>query len=190
MNMLKLRYSEAERRLLLDIALESIHYGASSGRPLDVNPKRYSTTLQEHRATFVTLHKQGELRGCIGTLEPYQALICDVAEQAYQAAFADPRFPPVVAFEIEQLELHIAILTPPEPLHFTSEDDILNQLQPGIDGLIVEEGRHRGTFLPSVWTSLPNPEDFWRHLKQKAHLPPDHWSNQLRVWRYQTVDVH
>ena len=189
MSVLKARYSESERRLLLDIARASIQHGASSGRLLDVNPKRYPITLQEHRASFVTLHKQGELRGCIGTLEPYQPLVCDVAEQAYQAAFADPRFPPVVALEIDYLELHIAVLTPPEPLHFTCEDDILNQLQPGIDGLIVEAGRQRGTFLPSVWESLPEPEDFWRQLKQKAHLAPDYWSDKLRVWRYQTEEL-
>ena len=174
---------------MLATAVASIRHGANSGRRLSVEPKHYPSALQEHRATFVTLHKAGELRGCIGTLEPYQALICDVAEHAHQAAFADPRFPPVVSVEVEQLTIHVAVLSPPERLHFGSEQDLLRQLRPNIDGLILQEGRQRGTFLPAVWESLPEPEDFWRHLKQKAHLPMDYWSDTLQVWRYYTEEI-
>ena len=183
------RYTAAEKRLLLDTAMASIQHGACSGRRLSVEPKNYPSALQQHRATFVTLHKAGELRGCIGTLEPYQPLISDVAEHAHHAAFADPRFPPVVSVEVEQLSIHVAVLSPPQRLHFDTEQELLDQLQPNIDGLIVQEGRQRGTFLPAVWESLPDPADFWRHLKQKAQLPRDYWSKSLQVWRYHTEDI-
>ena len=129
---------QPQREYKLRTALDSIRHGASRGRRLSVEAKHYPSALQEHRATFVTLHKAGELRGCIGTLEPYQPLICDVAEHAHQAAFADPRFPPVVRVEVEQLSIHVAVLSPPERLHFDSEQDLLKQLKPHIDGLILQ----------------------------------------------------
>ncbi|MEJ2427194.1 MAG: AmmeMemoRadiSam system protein A, partial [Candidatus Thiodiazotropha sp.] len=88
--------------------------------------------------------------------------------------------------ELHHLELHISILTPSEPMLFESEEDLLRQIRPGIDGLILQEGRHRGTFLPSVWESLPDARDFLTHLKQKAGLPSHYWSDNLEVYRYET----
>lgn len=188
--MAKAIYSEQERQVLLEAALQSIQHGINNGRPLIVEASEYLPNLREHRATFVTLYKDDELRGCIGTLEPYQALICDVAEQAYRAAFNDPRFPPVVAPELDAISIHIAVLGLPERLHFSSEQELIAQLEPGVDGLIVQDGDRRGTFLPAVWQSLPKPENFWQQLKRKAHLSPDYWSNTLQVWRYRTEDIH
>ena len=138
------------------------------------------------RATFVTLNKFGELRGCIGHLEAIQPLIADVAENAFNAAFRDPRFQPVTASEFGDLEVHISVLSPPEPMVFTSEADLLRQIRPGIDGLILEDGAYRGTFLPSVWEQLPDPAQFLAHLKMKAGLPPNYWSDTLKVSRYTT----
>jgi AmmeMemoRadiSam system protein A len=177
---------ESDRRLLLELARASIGYGLTHHCPKPVDPADYSPTLRAPRAAFVTLNRQGQLRGCIGHLEASQALVRDVADNAYAAAFRDPRFPPVTAAELEDLEVHISVLSPPEPLPVASEADLLEQMRPGIDGLILEEGRHRGTFLPSVWESLPAPEQFLAHLKLKAGLSPDYWSDGIRVARYTT----
>jgi len=174
------------RETLLEVAEASIREGLHTGHALPLHPEEYPAELRAVRATFVTLHKAGELRGCIGSLEAYQPLVANVAHNAYAAAFSDPRFPPLAAEEYPLLTLDIAILSPPEPLAFSSEQELLRQLRPGIDGLILEERNHRGTFLPSVWETLPTPEAFLRQLKMKAWLPPEHWSDTLRVSRYTT----
>lgn len=110
----------------------------------------------------------------------------DVAENAFASAFRDPRFPPLAHFELADLIIEISVLGPSQPLSFTSEEELLRIIEPGRDGLILEDGTARGTFLPTVWESLPHPRDFLRHLKQKAGLGPDHWSEQIRVRRYRT----
>lgn len=142
--------------------------------------------LQAERASYVTLEQQGQLRGCIGHLEAVTALACDVAENAYAAAFRDPRFSPVSAQELDGLQIKISVLTPPEPIAFSTETELLEAIEPGIDGLILSDGTRRGTFLPSVWSQLPTREGFLRHLKQKAGLAPNHWSPRIRVERYRT----
>jgi AmmeMemoRadiSam system protein A len=177
---------ETERRLLLDLARSSIRYGLAHHCPQPVDPADYPPALRAPRAVFVTLNRRGQLRGCIGHLEASQPLVRDVADNAYAAAFGDPRFPPLAATELDDLEIHISVLSPPEPLPVVSEADLLRQMRPGVDGLILEEGRHRGTFLPSVWESLPLPEQFLAHLKLKAGLLPDYWSEDLRLARYTT----
>lgn len=169
---------------LLELAKSSIQHGLQTGSPLKIHLDEYPAELTERRATFVTLQIHHQLRGCIGTLEAYRPLAEDIAENAYAAAFRDPRFPPLQADELDELEIHLSLLTPAEPVSFSSEQDLLAQLQPGIDGLILEEGFHRGTFLPSVWEQLPKPEQFLRHLKQKAGLPSDYWSKNIRIYRY------
>jgi AmmeMemoRadiSam system protein A len=179
-------YSVTDRRRLLDLALASIHHGLERHLPLPVRLDDYPEPLREPRATFVTLERSGQLRGCIGHLEAVQPLVQDVAENAWSAAFRDPRFAPLTAAELTGLELHISVLTPPRPLSFSSEADLLQQIRPGLDGLILEDGLARGTFLPAVWESLPRVEEFWRALKRKAGLPPEHWSPRLRVSRYET----
>jgi AmmeMemoRadiSam system protein A len=113
-------------------------------------------------------------------------LIVDVAENAFSAAFRDPRFTPVGPNELDDLTVHISVLSKPEPITFANEDELLQQLRPGIDGLILRDGRNRGTFLPSVWESLPQPGEFLTHLKTKAGLPPNHWSDAIEVERYTT----
>ena len=175
-----------DRQTLLNLARESIQSGLTHGQPLAVKKQTYSTELQQPRASFVTLHKHGELRRCIGSLEAHQALVDDIASNAFNAAFRDPRFPPLQANEFDQLHIHIEILTPPEPIQFSSEQELLDQLQLGKDGLLLSEGLHRGTFLPTVWESLPRPEQFLFHLKNKAGLPGDYWSDNIKVQRYHT----
>jgi uncharacterized protein len=178
--------SPTDRATLLDLARRSMAHGLDLGTPSPVDPADYPESLQARRAAFVTLHLHGELRGCIGHLEAVQPLVRDVAENAYAAAFRDPRFPPLSRQELPALAVHISVLTPPEPMTFASEADLLAQIRPGIDGLILTEGRARGTFLPSVWESLAEPRDFLNHLKRKAGLPANHWSDWVRVERYTT----
>ncbi|TCK18812.1 uncharacterized protein (TIGR00296 family)/AmmeMemoRadiSam system protein A [Thiogranum longum] len=178
--------TETQRRQLIDIARESLHHGLMHGSPLQVDTNSLDATLSAPGASFVTLHRHGQLRGCIGSLEPYQALAADVAHNAFSAAFRDPRFPPLDQSEVDDLALEVSVLGTPEEITFSSEQDLLNQLRPGTDGLILEENGRRGTFLPSVWESLPQPEEFLRQLKLKAGLPADYWSDTIRVWRYST----
>ena len=140
--------------------------------------------LQEERATFVTLTLGGNLRGCIGMLEACRPLAEDVVANACAAAFEDPRFNPLSKEEFENLEIHISVLSPPEEMQFSSEEDLLAQIRPGVDGLILQEGGRRGTFLPSVWEELPRAELFLMHLKMKAGLSNTYWSDTLRVFRY------
>ena len=178
--------SSKARETLLDIARRSIRHGLDRGTPLPVKPEDFEPPLRAVRASFVTLNRQGMLRGCIGHLEATLPLVEDVAENAFSAAFRDPRFPPLGDNEYDGLELHISVLTPAEPLSCESESDLLRQMRPFQDGLILEEGLQRGTFLPSVWEQLPDPHDFLRHLKLKAGMPVDYWSAKLRVYRYET----
>jgi AmmeMemoRadiSam system protein A len=178
--------NKEHQQRLLDLAKNSIQHGLQTGRPLKINLADFPAELTESRATFVTLQKHHQLRGCIGMLEAVRPLAEDIAENAFLAAFKDPRFPPLADDEFGELEIHLSILTPAEPVLFTSEQNLITQLQPGIDGLILEEGRRRGTFLPSVWEQLPEPEEFLRHLKQKAGLAADYWSENIRIYRYRT----
>ncbi len=175
-----------ERHTLLTVARHSIQHALEHGSPLPVTLSRYPESLRVKRATFVTLKQGEQLRGCIGTLVAIRPLVEDVAQNAYAAAFSDPRFPPLSPAELESLRIEISVLSPPEPMTFSSEADLLRQLRPGVDGLILEEDGYRGTFLPSVWESLPRPEQFLQHLKLKAGLPSDYWSGTLRVQRYTT----
>jgi hypothetical protein len=176
----------SQRRTLLELARASIAHGLTHGCPIKADPSRYAGDLQAERAAFVTLEKRGQLRGCIGHLEAIQPLVLDVAENAFAAAFRDPRFPPLTRPELEELAIEISVLSVALPLSFTSEEELLALLEPGRDGLILEAGAARGTFLPSVWESLPEPRDFLRHLKVKAGLRPDDWSDDIRVRRYRT----
>ncbi len=178
--------SELHRTTLLDTARRSIRHGLAHGRALQVDPSAYHQPLAANGASFVTLQRRGTLRGCIGTLEAFRPLICDVAENAFAAAFRDPRFPPVREDELDDITLDISVLGKPEALEFRSRQDLLQQIRPGVDGLILQDGPNRGTFLPSVWESLPEREEFLRQLNVKAGLPPGHWSDTLRVWRYTT----
>lgn len=182
----KQQLSEQARKTLLKTAWDSIRYGLQHGRALKVQAADYPPELRDPRASFVTLQRHGRLRGCIGHLEPLAPLVEDVADNAYAAAFQDPRFPSMRELELEGLDIHISVLSPATPMQFTSEADLVSQLQPGIDGLILQDGINRGTFLPSVWESLPDPADFLRHLKLKAGLSPVHWSDHLQVSRYKT----
>lgn len=177
-------FTQKEKIQLLELAKRSIEHGLKSHRPIPINLNEYSKSLIEERASFVTLEINGQLRGCIGSLIAHQPLVIDIAHNAFAAAFSDPRFPPLTAKELQELEIHLSILSKPEPMQFTSEEDLLQQLRPGVDGLILTEDGMRGTFLPAVWEQLPEPADFLDNLKQKAGLPANYWSETIQIERY------
>lgn len=171
---------------LLAIAERSIAHGLKQHAPYTPDAEQLANPIKEDGACFVTLHKAGELRGCIGSLEAQRPLYQDVAENAYAAAFRDPRFPPLREQEWSQLTLDISILLPASPIDAVDEEALLEQLRPGVDGLILQQGSRRATFLPSVWEMVPKPQEFLAHLKMKAGFSIDHWSEQMRFYRYET----
>lgn len=179
----------AERDTLLSLARQSIEHGLQHGTTAKIDLAQYSPRLKQPGACFVTLLLNNELRGCIGSLTAHCPLANDVVHNAFAAAFQDPRFPPLTPKEFSRSRIHLSILTPAQPLQFAAEDELLRQIRPGIDGLILEDNGHRGTFLPSVWEQLPTTIEFWRHLKRKAGLPESYWSSTLRVQRYETLTL-
>lgn len=174
-----------EEQQLLDLAGAAIEH-AVRGETLSVDLSRYTPGMRRQAASFVTLRRGGELRGCIGGLTAKQALVLDVVENAVGAALRDPRFFPVGPAELIGLHIHISVLSALVPLRFGSEAELLGQVRPGIDGLLLEVGVCRSTFLPSVWDTLSDPREFLRELKRKAGLPGDYWSTSVRVSRYTT----
>ncbi len=184
--MSSIKLSSEDQQACLQVAHDSIRHGLQQGSQLHVNTHNYSRDLQQELASFVTLHKDSQLRGCIGALEAYQPLINDIAEHAFAAAFRDPRFPALTQDEYEQLDIEISVLGKPEQMSFASEEDLLQQIQPEIDGLILEADHHRGTFLPSVWEQLPDKKEFLKHLKMKAGLPANWWDGSVKISRYET----
>ena len=184
--MLSIKLSKDDQQSCLQVARQSIKHGLEVGGALEVNTSHYSSNLQQNFASFVTLYKKGALRGCIGALQANQPLINDISEHAYAAAFQDPRFPALVNDEYDQLEIKISVLGKPEKVSFISEEDLLQQIRPNIDGLILEHGYNRGTFLPSVWEQLPDKKDFLNHLKVKAGFTFDWWDDAVKISCYET----
>jgi AmmeMemoRadiSam system protein A len=176
----------SEQAQLLHVAAQSVLHGLRFGDPLRVELNVLPARLTEPGACFVTLHDGDELRGCVGTLEPHHPLAQQVANSAYDSAFRDLRLPPVDESELERLTVDVSVLSPLTDLIALTERDLLGQLRPGIDGIVVGEGERQATFLPKVWEAFDLPFDFIEHLKRKAGLPPRYWSPTLR-WRRYTV---
>ena len=171
------------------VARESIEQGLREGRPLRPDPEDFPHQVREPGASFVTLRHRNELRGCTGSVVPFQPLVCDVARNAWRSAFADPRFSALTEPELPGLRVSVAVLSALEPLPAASERDLLGALRPGVDGLVLEEKGRSATFRPAVWKSLPEPYQFLEQLRAKAGLPAGYWSPSLRFRRYTTLDA-
>jgi AmmeMemoRadiSam system protein B/AmmeMemoRadiSam system protein A len=156
---------------------------ARLGQPTQPEPAH--PALTKPGATFVTLTQNGNLRGCIGSLQAHRPLDQDVRANAVAAAFSDPRFPPLKAEELARTRVEVSLLTAPQPMTFSDEADALRQLRPNVDGVIFIAGQKRSTFLPQVWEQLPQARQFMAHLKQKAGLPTDYWSSEVQLQRYE-----
>ncbi|MCB1864884.1 MAG: AmmeMemoRadiSam system protein A [Chromatiales bacterium] len=178
----------AQRRAVYAIALDSLR-AAVTGRPRVLHADDTPAGLERRGAAFVTLHRHGMLRGCIGTVDAYRPLAEDIAANAAAAALRDPRFPALRPAELDDLELEVAVLSEPTPLTFATENDLLGQLRPGQDGLVIECAGRRATFLPSVWEQLPESADFLAALKRKAGLDAGTACKGLSAWVYSVESV-
>ncbi|HYB08940.1 MAG TPA: AmmeMemoRadiSam system protein A [Alphaproteobacteria bacterium] len=176
-------------RALLSLARASIAWRLRAGSSLALDPAHYADEIQVNRAAFATLKKNGELRGCVGTMNAWRPLVTDVAENAAAAALEDRRFPPVVVAELPALEIAISILTAPSPIQAGTEAELIAQLRPGIDGLILRDSKHHALFLPQVWTQLDDPQAFLAHLKAKAGLAEEYWSPALTFERFTSHSI-
>jgi AmmeMemoRadiSam system protein A len=168
-------------RMLVAIAREAIEAEPSA----QYGPLEWQEEwLRATGASFVTLRDAGELRGCIGTVDPHRALGDDVAHNAHAAAYRDPRFPPVRTAQRAGLEVEVSVLSPRAPIAAPTEAELAAVLRPGVDGIVLEYEGHRATFLPQVWESLPDPIDFLAELRRKARLPARFWHPRMQVSRY------
>jgi len=182
------KISKSDGILLLELARESILHGfkKNENRLKFLKNRVSSMILKENRGTFVTLHKNRKLRGCIGNIEPVKNIFQGVKDNAKHAAFSDTRFTPLSQKELAETVIEVSILTQPENLDYNDNHDLLKKLKPGIDGVIIKKKHHSATFLPQVWEQLKDPEIFLKHLCTKAGLPQDEWkSGALGVATYQ-----
>ncbi len=170
--------------VLLALARASIRHGLDRGEPLAVDPAAYPAALRDPAASFVTLRLDGDLRGCIGKARGQGPLVADVADNAFAAAFRDPRFEPLREDEFARTAISVSVLGAPEPIAAENEDALCAALRPGIDGLILKHPAGQALFLPAVWEMLPEPRDFVAHLKAKAGLDPRDWPPGLRAERF------
>ncbi|MCP4540380.1 MAG: AmmeMemoRadiSam system protein A [Chloroflexi bacterium] len=178
--------SDMDRQYLLKLAREAITYRLQGEELPPVDPEALPESLSHNGACFVTLTKRGELQGCIGSLEPRRLLVEDVRANAISAAFHDPRFPPMQEAELDTIRVELSILGTPEPLSYDGPDDLITQLRPGIDGVVLESGWNRATFLPQVWDKLSDPHQFLGQLCRKANLSADAYRKPgLNVYVYQ-----
>ncbi|MCP3955834.1 MAG: AmmeMemoRadiSam system protein A [Desulfobacterales bacterium] len=156
----------------------------------DSNPPKKNVAIENNifykkRGVFVTLHKDGCLRGCIGTLEPVKSIVDGIKDNSLNAAFQDPRFSPLKLNELNEINIEVSILTKPKKLEYTNSKDLLSKLKPNIHGVIIKYNKHKATFLPQVWDQLPDTKDFLSHICQKAGLVSDEWEKgKLEVLTY------
>lgn len=178
--------TEEEGKMLLDVARKTIQAALFAEKGAEAEDTALPPIFHEPRGTFVTLTIDGNLRGCIGHIQPQEPLIDGIRANAMNAAFRDPRFRPLTEEEWPKVAIEISILTEPQSLPYSNEADLLQRLRPGVDGVILKKGYQQSTFLPQVWEQLPNPSEFLAHLCLKAGLPADAWKQgDLDVSTYQ-----
>jgi len=174
---------------LLLLASKSIEYGLIHGHPIKISINHHPKPIQKKGASFITLKQANQLRGCIGSPIANHPLVMDVINNAYKAAFNDPRFKILQKQEFEKTSISISILSPPSKIKINSEDDLLANLRPFVDGLIIRDLGKQSLFLPSVWQQLQNPEDFLLRLKLKAGLTGEHWSKTFSAERFTAEEI-
>lgn len=176
-------------RTLLNLARATLikELNADQSRiPADLEQRLQDPALDQKLGTFVTLHLNNNLRGCIGSLEATEPLRENVQKNALNAAFRDPRFPSLGLNELPEVDIEISVLTSPTPFKYSSPQDLVNKLRPGVDGVILKKGMAQSTFLPQVWDQLPQPEAFLSNLCLKAGLPAEDWKRgEVQVFTYQ-----
>ena len=183
--------TQPDQKTLLSIARDALESSVRREKLPEIKISDLSQTLIAEGASFVTLTKDGFLRGCIGTLEAYQPLAKDVQGHAVAAALQDPRFPPVQPLECPLIEIEVSVLTPKVPLDYEDDLDLINKIKPGIDGVVLQNDFRKATFLPQVWEKLPTHEDFLTHLCLKMGARGNLWREKpLKVFLYQVQEFH
>jgi len=171
-----------EQEILLEIARQALETRVRDQALPNIDLETLPPPLRELGASFVTLTKRGKLRGCIGTLEASQALAYDVQSRAVATAFQDFRFPSVTPNELSAIKVEVSRLTVPQPLEYETPEELLEKLHPGVDGVVLQDGMRRATFLPQVWDQLPETEQFLNRLCYKMGAP-------MNTWREKKLDV-
>jgi len=183
--------NEEERSILLRLARQALEAGVCNQALIPLDLEALPASLREAGATFVTLTRGGELRGCVGALEAYQPLAQDVREHAIAAALQDFRFPPVEPNELPEIAIEVSRLTPPQKLEYERPEDLPSLLRPGIDGVVLRDGLRRATFLPQVWEKIPDPSAFLGNLCWKMGADANFWRyKKLQVYLYQVEEFH
>jgi len=182
------KLNQKEKKLLLSLSRQTLEGYFCVEEKLKVDEKSLSNKLLEKRATFVTLFKNGELRGCIGNILPKFPLFKDVINNSLSAAFSDPRFPQLAQEELGKIKIEISILTIPKRIIYNDCNDLLKKIKPEIHGIILQSGFFQATFLPDVWTQLPKKEDFLTNLSLKAGLAPNAWKNPEAEFFFYTTE--
>jgi AmmeMemoRadiSam system protein A/AmmeMemoRadiSam system protein B len=181
-------FSMEEKGYLLKLARATLTAAVSGGesRPSPDRPKPELSRLTRNYGCFVTLNSHGQLRGCIGNIEPVKPLYRGIADNTVNAAFYDPRFPKVKAAELEDIKIEVSVLTKPSPLGASSPQEVLEKIMPFEHGVILKLGPRQSTFLPQVWEQLPDKTEFFEHLAMKAGAGRDDWK-RAEVWVYRAV---
>jgi uncharacterized protein len=189
--MMPAQLNQKDRLRLLELARQALEEAVKGEKLTPLKLEKESDCLQEIGASFITLTRKGELRGCIGALEATMPLAVDVREHAVAAALQDYRFQSVTQDELSEIEIEISCLTAPQRLEYREDKELLCKLRPELDGVILKKDNRRATFLPQVWKKVPSPEDFLSYLCHKLGEPPDAWRTQnLEVWVYQVEEFH
>jgi AmmeMemoRadiSam system protein A len=178
--------TDEDRSALFKLARSSIEAELVKGVKV-IRPEKLTPALKEHRGCFVTLHKDGALRGCIGTIEAIKPLVVSVQENALNAAFHDPRFSSLTEQELKDINIEVSVLSVPQELLFEDEDDLRSKLKKGVHGVILSSGWHKATFLPQVWEQLPEMINFLEHLCIKAGMDKNCW--KYKTTRIQTYEA-
>lgn len=185
------RLTAEEKQILLRLAREALEHGVRGWKLPALDLSSLPERLRADGASFVTLTIGGMLRGCVGALEPYQPLAEDVREHAIAAALEDFRFPPVRPEELEHIRIEVSVLTRPQPLEYETPEDLLTRLRPRVDGVLLQDGLRRATFLPQVWEKIPDPAEFLDNLCYKMGAEPGLWRRKhLDVFTYQVEEFH
>ena len=182
-------FARHNKNELLSIVKQSLEKAVKNNEQYVPQREDFNNFLFNKGASFVTLTKQDKLRGCIGSLMPEKAIAVDIANNTYQAALKDNRFQPVTEKELPQINYSISFLTSFEEIKFNSYAELLSKIEPKVDGILIKDGKRQGVFLPSVWQTIPDKEEFFSELKIKAGLSPSYWSNNLRAFRFRTVEI-
>lgn len=181
-------YNKENKKFLLNLARKSIEYFMEKRELMNVDEKKIMDNLKEKKGVFVTLEKNGMLRGCIGNIQPVEPLYMGVLKNSIAAAFYDPRFYPLQHDELKDIKIEVSILSEPEKIEYKNSNDLLKKIKTGKDGIIIKLGNRSATFLPQVWEKIKHKEIFLTELCLKAGLKPDEWKkSRMEVYKYNVV---